>query len=53
MPDENRAKIENDRIEAYFEAEVYGIDKGHHIRDPKYIRNGDLQLDPNGAPYQY
>jgi hypothetical protein len=54
MPDENRAKIENGRVLAYIEADIHGIDKGHHIKgDPKYIRDGDLQLDPNGAPYQF
>lgn len=42
MPDDNRAKIENGRIQCYFEADIHGIDKGHHIRDPKYIRDGDL-----------
>jgi hypothetical protein len=42
MPDDNRAKIDNDRFTAFFEAEIHGIDKRHHIRDPKYMRDGDL-----------
>ena len=51
MPDDNRAKIDNQRFSGYFAADVHGIDKRHHIRDPIYIRDGDLQLDDNGAPF--
>lgn len=53
MPDDDRAKIENGRIQGYFAADIHGIDKGHHIRDIKYMKDGDLKLDQNGAPYQF
>jgi len=51
MPDDNRAKIENHRMTAYFAADIHGIDKRHHIRDIHYVRDGDLQIDDNGAPF--
>lgn len=51
MPDHDRAKIENSRISGYFAADIHGIDKRHHIRETKWIRDGDLQLDDDGAPF--
>lgn len=51
MPDSNRAKIHNHRLDGYFAADIHGIDKRHHIREPKYVRDGNLKLDDSGAPF--
>jgi hypothetical protein len=53
MPTKDRAKIDNQRLSAYIKADVKGIDKRHHIRDVQYLKDGDLVLDPEGAPFQF
>jgi len=35
----------------YFSGDIKGIDKRHHIRETKFIRDGVLELDPRGAPF--
>lgn len=51
MCDDRRANIENGRINAYFTGNVMNVEPHHRINEHKYHRVGDLNLDPNGAPY--
>jgi hypothetical protein len=55
MDDDRRATIGNNRITAYFEGKVEGLDKDHHIYNNNYLKLGDLNIDEsgNGEPYQF
>ena len=53
MCDERRAAIEEGRINAYFPGDVRNMEESHRIKEEKYTRWGDLNLDPNGAPFQF
>lgn len=53
MCDERRANIENGRINAYFTGDIINMEYSHLIKDDKYLQQGDLDLDMNGAPYQF
>lgn len=52
ISDDNRARIENDKLIGYFKGSVIGMPHDQKITDSKYMKDGDLGLT-SPEPFEY